>query len=302
MNRFPILLLRCLLAALLLLQWPQAALAGVPQAAGPAALRAKYTALRPVLADNPFRGPLYLESLESPAALQGEVHAVVEHPFGAVSAALGNPQHWCDVMILHLNTKYCRRTGEAGTTRIELRVGKKHDQPLASATLVAFAFRAVSVTPEYLAVELEAPDGPFDTSDYRILLEAVPLDAGRTFLHMGYSFSHGAMSRMAMRLYLSTIGRDKVGFTPVGKGQPGEAGGYIGGLRGLVERNTMRYYLAIDAYLDAIPAPPAEQQEKRLAGWFNATEKYAKQLHEVDREDYLSMKRREIQRQQQTGQ
>jgi hypothetical protein len=35
---------------------------------------------------------------------------------------------------------------------------------------------------------------------------------------------------------------------------------YIGGVRGLVERNTMRYYLAIDAYLSTLPVRP----EKRL--------------------------------------
>lgn len=290
------LLERSLLALLtiLVLQCPAWAQGAAP--AGAAALRDQYTALRPLLADNPFRGPLYLVSAETPRTLKGDVHAVVEHRFAAVSAALGKPEHWCDVMILHQNIKYCRRSMEGGVPQVELRVGKKYDQPLASASRVAFAFRTVSATPDYLAVELQAPDGPFDTSDYRILLEATPLGEARTFLHMGYSFGYGSMSRMAMQLYLATIARDKVGFTSAAR--PGEPPDYIGGMRGLVERNTMRYYLAIDAYLDAIAVPPAEQLEKRLRDWFDTTEKYPRQLHEMGRDAYLAMKRREYQRQQ----
>jgi hypothetical protein len=72
--------------------------------------------------------------------------------------------------------------------------------------------------------------------------------------------------------------------------------GYIGGVRGVVERNTMRYYLAIDSYLDA---PGPGQLDKRLGAWFDATEQYARQLHEVERNDYMDMKRHEFQRLQQ---
>ncbi|MDP3759289.1 MAG: hypothetical protein Q8R01_02080 [Ramlibacter sp.] len=293
-------LCRCLLALLgaLLALAMGAAQAGT-QASGGAALRSRFAATQPLLVDSPFGGPLVLESTEAPRLLQGDVYALVDHPFAAVSAALANPDRWCDVMILHLNTKHCRRGVEDGVPQIELRVGKKHDQPVAAASLVAFGFRAVSATPEYLAVELQAPQGPFDTHDYRILFEAIPAEGGRSFIHMGYSFGYGAISRMAMQVYLSTIARDKVGFTTTARTQPGEPPAYIGGIRGLVERNTMRYYLAIDAYLGAASAPPAQQMEKRLRAWFDATEKYARQLHEVDRDEYLAMKRREHARQQQ---
>lgn len=286
--------------ALLLAGAAASALAGT-QASGAAALRNRHAASQQMLADSPFGGPLYLESTEAPRLLQGDVYALVDHPFQAVSAALGDPGRWCDVMILHLNTKHCRRGAENGTPTIELRVGKKHDQPVAAASLVAFGFRAVSTTPEYLAVELQAGTGPFDTSDYRILFEAVPVAGGKSFIHMGYSFAYGAVSRFAMQAYLATIARDKVGFTRVEAARPGDAPGYIGGVRGLVERNTMRYYLAIDAYLGALPAPSPEQPERRLKGWFDATERYSRQLHEVEREAYMAMKRREIQRQQEAS-
>ena len=100
-----------------------------------------------------------------------------------------------------------------------------------------------------------------------------------------------------MKGYLATIGRDKVGFTTTGK-QPNGQPIYIKGVRGVVERNTMRYYLAIDTYLAALNTPPEGQLEKRLQLWFNGTDQYARQLHEVERGDYLAMKRSEYQRQQ----
>lgn len=287
-----------MLALSLVLEAPAPAAAAGLQVAGPSGLRAMHTTLGPVLANNQFKGPLYLDSKESSASLQGDVYAMVNYPFATVSAALDDAGHWCDVLILHLNVKYCRRKNEDSGIQLDLRIGRKHDQPVASATRVAFDWHAVAASPEYMHIEMEAPDGPFDTRNYRILLEAVSIEGGRTFIHMGYSFNHGAAGRLAMRIYLSTIGRDKVGFTTTRPPQPGEAPDYIGGLRGLVERNTMRYYLAIDAYLGALSAPPAEQLEKRFQGWFAATEKYSRQLHELDREDYLSMKRGEYRRQQ----
>jgi hypothetical protein len=282
----------------LLLQGPGWTAADGLHAAGPSGLREMHASLGPFLANSPFKGPLHLDSKESPRTLQGDVYAVVNYPFASVSVALSDAGNWCDVLILHLNVKHCRRNNEDAGTQVALRIGRKQDQPLASATLVAFSYRAVAATPEYMHVELEAPEGPFDTRNYRILLEAVPIERGRTFIHMGYSFTYGGAGRFAMQLYLSTIGRDKVGFTAARPTQPGEATEYIGGLRGLVERNTMRYYLAIDAYLAALSAPAAEQFEERIKGWFAATEKYPRQLHELDREVYLTMKRGEYKRQQ----
>jgi len=134
--------------------------------------------------------------------LTGDIYALVDHPFGDVDAAFNGTAHWCDVLILHINTKYCRAsTDKAGAV---LTVGRQ-------------------------------PDGLPD---------------------------------------------------------------YIRGVRGVIERNAMRYYLAIDAYLAALAVPPPEQLEERLQGWFASAERYPRQLHEVDRTAYLDMKRREYLRQQ----
>lgn len=268
-------------------------------AAGPLgaeALHARYTALAPQLAKNAFGGPLVLQSQEASRRIDGEVFAVLSHPFPKVEAALSDPRQWCDILILHLNTKYCHLQQAQGTTTLDVRVGRKNPQSISAASRLDFVWRPPKVGSDYLLASLEAPDGPYDTSNYRLLVEAVPLDDNRTFLHMGYALSYGGASEFAMGLYLGTIARDKVGFTRVPPGQDG-ADGYVGGQRGVVERNTMRYYLAIDAYLDSLSAPPAQQLERRLKTWFDATEKYPKQLHEVERDDYLKMKRDEVERQ-----
>ena len=135
------------------------------------------------------------------------------------------------------------------------------------------------------------------TSGYRISLEAVPLPNAKTFLHLTYSYAVNFSGRLAMQTYLGTIGAGKVGFSVVGRQDNGQPD-YIGGVRGLMERNTMRYYLAIDAFLDAANAAPAARSEKRLQNWFTATERYPRQLHEMDRAPYIEMKRAEVLRQQ----
>jgi hypothetical protein len=59
-----------------------------------------------------------------------------------------------------------------------------------------------------------------------------------------------------------------------------------------VERNVMRYYLAVQAFLETQSVPEPERFERRLGRWFELTGRYP-QLHEVDWEEYLETKRRE---------
>jgi hypothetical protein len=275
------------------------ALAAMPETNSAAALGAKYASLAERLGHNQFQRPLYLESAESSNDLKGDVYALIDYPFASVSSALSGPGQWCDVLILHINTKHCRASTEEGNTVLTVSIGKKHAQPLDKTYPIRFAHRVAAATPEYLEVQLDAQKGPLSTSDYLIRLEAVPAEGGRTFLHLTYSYAYGMAGRLAMKTYLATAGSDKVGFTIVGK-QPDGQPEYIGGVRGVVERNAMRYYLAIDAYLEAFTVPPPVQLEKRLQGWFTATEQFPRQLHEVGRTAYLEMKRSEYRRQQTT--
>lgn len=276
-----------LLAALLLARgaWGQ----------DPAALRARREALAGQLANSPFARPLVLESSQSDNTVKGDVYALVEHPYALVGLALQGTDHWCDILMLHLNVKDCRSSQADGQTQLSVAIGRKFDQPLSKAYRVDFSYRVLTRQPDYLAVLLSAEAGPLGTRDYRILLEAVALDARSSFLHMSYAYAFDLPARLAMQAYLATLGRDKVGFSVVDRGPDGGPV-YVGGLRGVVERNAMRYYLAIEAFLDAYKLPPAEQAERRLRDWFDAVERYPRQLHEMDRDEYLSMKRHELER------
>jgi hypothetical protein len=71
----------------------------------------------------------------------------------------------------------------------------------------------------------------------------------------------------------------------------------IAGARGMMERNTMRYFLAIDAYLGALSAPVDGRMEKSLRDWYAGSERHRRQLHEMEQAEYLAMKRIEVLRQ-----
>ena len=260
-------------------------------------LRTKYTELSKQLNNNQFKHTLYLNSIESPNSLKGEIYAVVDYPFATVNQALNNPAHWCDVLILHINVKYCHAGKNKNGTTLTVNLGKKNAQPLADTYRVDFNYHGLIATSDYFALELNAENGPLNTRDYHIWVEATSIKGGRTFLHFTYAYAFGLAGRVAMQGYLATIGSDKVGFTVAGKLPDGNPS-YIKGIRGVVERNTMRYYLAIDAYLSELKTPDNQQLERRLQYWYRATEQYPRQLHEVALQEYLTMKRDEYQRQQ----
>lgn len=271
--------------------------ASVPDTYSATSLHAKYASLEARLQHNPFRRTLALDSSESPNDLKGDIYALVDFPFSTVSAALNGAEDWCGVLILHLNTKYCHATTDEPHSVLTVYIGKKTPQPIKDAYPIEFSYRSVAATEKYLEIQLDAQEGPLSTRNYHIQLQAVPVGNDRTFLHLTYSYAYGLAGRLAMKAYLATIGSGKVGFTTIGtlpNGQPK----YIGGMRGLAERNTMRYYLAIDAYLGALATPPRLQLQQRLHSWFTATEQYPRQLREVNRTAYIDMKRSEYLRQQ----
>jgi hypothetical protein len=263
-----------------------------------ATLKARQASLQDKFANNQFGRPLVLESTQTSGDLKGDVYAIVEHPFSTVQQALVSPDHWCDILILHLNVKRCKASAGSPKT-LSLNVGRKFDQPIEDAYELSFKYRVGASSADYLQVLLSADEGPLSTKNYRIQVEAVPIESKRTVIHMSYAYGYGFAAKMAMQTYLATLGSAKVGFTIVDKKPDGKPV-YQGGVLGLLERNTMRYYLAIDAYLSAYGLPAAEQPEKRIREWYASTERYAQQLHEMEQDEYLDMKRKEMRRQQES--
>jgi len=287
--------MRTLAGALLLLlaALAQQALAAAPENSSAQALRATHQRLSDKLDKSSFGRPVQLDSMETADGLQGDVYAVVEHPLVEIGTALKGSAHWCEVLTLHINNRRCSTaSGPQGREMLTLYVVRRYDKPIDQAFELPFVYRVASATPEHLMVELSAESGPLGTSNYRVTLEAVALDERKSFLHFSYSYDHNTMVRLGTMAYLATFGSDKVGFTVLGKTPEGQPD-YIRGLRGLVERNAMRYFLTLDAYLSA---PGPEQADRRQRRWFAAAEQYPRQLHEVDLDTYLALKREDRQR------
>jgi hypothetical protein len=238
-----------------------------------AALRARHAALKAQLASNSFGRPVHVESSINGGAHKGEIYAVIEKPYGVVAPALSLPANWCDILTLQVNVKRCKASEDALSASITRKARDSAD----GAHKVEFRFGVPKSAADYLHVELSAPTGPVGTRDYSIMLEAAPLDAKRTFIHLSYAYTLGTMARLAMDAYLAGAGRDKRGFSVEG-GDP----------RGVVERSAMRYYLATEAYLQS-----PQDLDARLRHWYAATAGYPQLRERVGADEYVEMKRRE---------
>lgn len=247
-------------------------------------LSGKLLLLHGLLDRSVFKRPLTLNASSTPNGLKGDVYAIVDHPVAAVASALSTPEAWCQAMLLHINNRGCTVSKGPTSPVIALSVVRKYDRPIDSAFRLDFDFHVIDATPQHVEVRLGAQAGPLGTSNYQIAFEAVPADATHSFLHFSYAYDENIFTRTAMEAYLATFGRSKIGFTEIGQAANGQPE-YIGGTHGLVERNAMRYFLAVDAYLGAAKDPVS-----RRNAWFSATENYARQLHEVDRGTYLVLK------------
>ncbi len=252
---------------------------------------AAYTRLEPGLKNNPYRSPVWLESTLDKGQIDGEIYGMLDHPFHVIRKNLQSPENWCEILFLHLNTKYCK-PGDDNT--IGIYVGRKNPQSLDAATRIQYRFESVASHSGYMKIAMTADEGPYGTSDYRIVMEGIPLNEKQSFIRVDYGYRYGTVAALAMKTYLATIGSDKKGLTIIGKRKDGSPE-YISGLRGVIERNTLRYYLAVTSYLDSLSSPPEKQLEKRLSSWFDATEHYP-QLHEISKAGYMAMKKEEYQR------
>jgi len=270
----------CLLVLLVL---PVAA-----QAQDARTLIARHAALQEQLADNPFGRPLHVESTADGGRHKGEVHAIIDVPYEVVGAALARPGHWCDILTLQVNVKSCNASDQA----ISAFITRKPRDRVDSAHRIDFRFHAAATSAQYLQVALNSESGPVGTRDYEIRLEAAPLDAGRTFIRMSYAYTLGTIARWAMDAYLAGSGSDKVGFSVVERLPDGRPV-YVDGVRGVVERSAMRYYLAIAATVEALSLPPPQRLDARLRSWYAAITSYPQLREQVGAEEYVEMKRRE---------
>ncbi len=241
---------------------------------------------------DPRQIPIHLEFEEARGRLRGAVYSIVEQPFGTVSEALGRPASWCEILPLHFNVKSCTYAKRTGDQPLTVYLGRKFYQEPDAARRLALSFQVLSADQDYFEINLRAKKGRVRTRNYVLSLSAVPLAAERTFVHLGYSHDVGLTTRIAMYGYLHTLGRGKVGFSVVGRSSDGRPI-HVGGLQGVIERNAMRYHLAVKAYLETLEVSEPQRFDRRIERWFELTGGYREQLFEIGRDEYLRSKRRE---------
>jgi len=283
--------LLCLLAAAILFAAESAGAAG-KSLRGEADLLATYQRNRAGLEKSSFGLPLFLESFERDDKVHVDVYGIFMYPFGSVVDVLRIPANWCDIVPLHLNVKACTYQKLPDSWLLTFYIGRKGYQPPEDTRQVMFQYRVVDQLQGYLNVMLTADAGPFGTKDHRMRFEALPLDAGRTFVHVSYEYRDSVALRFAGKAYFATLARGKVGFTVTGKDENGKPV-YISGPRGAIERNAVRYYFAIQAFMDTLCYPEKSRFNQRISVWYDLTSRYRKQLFELEKQDYLAFKTKE---------
>jgi hypothetical protein len=260
--------------------------------AGGEALHEKYLEIKPKLERNEFGVPLYCESIEEEDSLRGDVYGIIEHPFAVVEDVLLEPRNWCDIASLHFNIKACTCRNSGNGAVLVLYTGRKFYQPLEDTYQVNYEYQSLAHQSAYLMVSLKADEGPLNTKDCLIELESIPLEGGKALIHFSYAYTYGALASMAMKAYFRTLAREKVGFSVIHFDGEGNAV-HVGGTRGAMERNAVRYYLALQAYMDTIQFPEGVRFQRRLSRWYDLTDQHRRQLFEMSKEEYLTNKKKE---------
>jgi len=283
--------LLCLVAVVVLFMAGSAFAAGTSRR-GEANLLATYHRNSASLEKSSFGLPLFLESFERDDKVHVDVYGIFRYPFGSVVDVLKVPANWCDIVPLHLNVKACTYRKLADSWLLTFYIGRKGYQAPEDTRQVMFQYRIVDQRQGYLDVILTAAAGPFGTKDHRMRFEALALDGGRTFVHVSYEYRDSVALRFAEKAYFATLARGKVGFTVTGKDRNGKPV-YVGGPRGAIERNAVRYYFAIQSFMETLCYPEKSRFNQRISGWYDLTSRYRKQLFEMEKQDYLTFKTKE---------
>lgn len=236
-----------------------------------------------------FGLPLVVESFELNDRVHVDVYGIFDYRFSSVVNSLKVPANWCDIVSIHPNVKACTYRELPDSWLLTFYPGSKEYQPPEKKRQVRYQYRIAAQQQGYLDIILAADAGPFGTKNHRMRFEAVPLSGRRTFVHVSYTYSDSVALRLAAKVYFATLGRGKVGFTVSGADGNGNPE-YIGGPRGALERSAVRYYFAIQSFMDTLHFPEENRFNMRISEWHNLTTRFRKQLFDLNKNEYLAFK------------
>jgi hypothetical protein len=278
-------------------------LAAQAQGADLGEMQSLYRSLQPRLAQSPFQRELALDSTEASERLSGDIYATLDAPLASLELVNRSPLRWCEILLLLSNTKSCVVGRQDEAPSLQMRMGTKGPQALATTTPMNFKFETSAPQATVLETHLSSNSGPMGTKDGKLRVQAIAVGPNKSFIHLHYSYSSSLAGRLATGVYLQTLGRGKVGFSKeqAEASRPADAH-WVGGVRGIIERNTMRYFMGLSCALQfAGTEAPAQRFAQMAPCWYDDTERYPQQLHEMGRSEYLEMKRAEYAREVQAG-
>jgi hypothetical protein len=250
---------------------------------------ARYRELVEVATAGPLRAPVQVQSSEDGNAIGAQVWGVLDVSFAKVSEVVTAPARFCDFVSLVIFVKACTHAGDLAPTTLTLYMGRKDYEDPDPDNALTFAYSVEAPNDAQRAVRLFVPEGLLGVKDNRLEFELWSVEQ-RTLVNVRTSYVASTQSKLATGTYLMTFGRNKIGFSTTtgadGKSQP------VRGVRGIIERNTMRYFLALQAYLETLDTAVEQREVARIERWFDATAQY-ELLYEVPREEYIANKTRE---------
>ena len=241
---------------------------------------------RPRMAASVFHRPLAVESRDADGRMSGEIAGDLGHPFASIARRLIEPAAWCDVIVLHINVKGCAAQGNAVTVYS----GRKFYEPLDRTYALRYTFRAVAVRPDYLRIEL---------ADRRKRAATAPATTNSCWRPCRRANARSSPCAMRSGRRSRAVSPPPRTWPPWAAASPdsrSSAGTATAAPNGSVasaascERNAMRNFLALDAWLATCDARDAELTLRRMAA---LTGQYPAQLVEMPADEYVEMKQRE---------
>ncbi len=259
-------------------------------------LNDKYSAIKSELLNSPHGLPIHITALDNGEHLQCNVYGILEYNFNKIRRQLCNPKNWCDILFLHPNIKSGVYYTENGHSILNVYCGRKYYQKPENTYKIVLQYRVVRESDTYFFIQLSSDKGPMYTRNYRIRLDAIPLKNDKTFIHLGYEYDYGTAFKNMLRIYFNTIGRHKIGFSREKTKERGNPV-YVKGNRGMIERNAVRYYFAVQAFMDTLEYPEKIRFENRISRWYDLTDGFKRQLYELSKKAYMANKKRESENQ-----
>ena len=251
----------------------------------------KYQSLQNQLQNNGYQLPIHVVSDCEKKTMTCLVYGEIAYPFDQVKDALCAIENWPDIIMLHENVKTCTTQTAADASSITFYFGRKKYQPPEKAYKITMDYQLVQETADYFNVEFLAEEGPLFTKNYEINIQAIPVK-DKTFLRFYCAYDYGNTLKTALRVYYATLARKKVGFTTSGHDKNGNPV-YVRGTQGVIERNAVRYYFSIQAYLMAMSSPEPERFDKSVRIWYSLISRFPRQLIELSKDEYIQNKQLE---------